>query len=415
MQTPQKDEPQPGARRSSKQHRPRTEHKVQSDNDITQVNQQEGELTPSKKNRKPRKASNARKNGVQSDVGETIDQGQRHGNYHDRNKKTPAKAIRSDAYAGPTFHQSPAASALPMPSFLSRSVPNNAPVSTITETADGSSDAKEEAVADIEERREATPLDWMFNAARQARVTPDEASPARRLSPSNQSPTIRREDTDFPFELDAIQDKRPNQSTPFSQLLAASRTPQSVSEGGQSLTDEERKAKTAALKKALLNAGNEQQILPANDSNPFNAKNAPANSYTPRHTSNPSTPSYTNGYGPGQNSHYFQYAPQGSPTRNFTSQTTNRPPSSGLRNVYNPAMAPPLSPPPTTMPEQRISTARSPQPQPARALNFGAIYGTTPSRPQSEGNQHGHNSKPSLEQGLDDLKRALNMNFFGQA
>ncbi|KAK5954394.1 hypothetical protein OHC33_004116 [Knufia fluminis] len=444
MQTPQKTAPQ-SARRSSKQHKPQTEQKaVQSDNDAYLVAPQEGEQTSSRKKRQPRKKSNARKNGVQSDVGEFQDHEpiHRHSSLPGKPKSTPAKAIKSDAYAGPTFHQSPAASALPMPSFFSKSFPNNTGISTIAETTDGSSDSREKLGQAIEEKRDPTPLDWMFNAARQAKGTPNGASPARMLSPPFGSPAAspggRREEGAFPFELDEPEQSQTTFSTPFSQRLAASRTPQSTYEGGQSMTEEERKAKTAALKKALMNNASPsptQLGSPFKEDNPFNARNAsPNNNFPPRHTSNPAVPTYQNGYTGNQ---YYQNGPS-SPNRNFTGvaqyNPNSRPPSSNLRNVYDPAagggvMSPaittlqsavpppraiPLSPP-ATAPQSRISTARSPE-QPRRPLNFEAIYGATSgSRPSSEGNTNGHNSNPSLEQGLDDLKKALNMDFFGRA
>ena len=462
MHTPQKNAPQ-SARRSSKQHHPPSDQKAaQSDNDAYLAAPLEGDLTPSRKKRQPRKKSNARKNGVQSDVGEfqEYQPGQRHASLPGKPKSTPAKAIKSDAYAGPTFHQSPAASAIPMPSFFSKSFPNSSAISTIAETTDGSSDAREKAGQAIEEKRDSTPLDWMFDAARQAKGTPNGASPARILSPLSgspgPSPDVRREEADFPFELEESDRKESPQSTPFSQRLAASRTPQSISEGGQSLTDEERRVKTAALKKALMNNASPEQAggqapsqalgqaqlgSPFKDENPFNARNpSPSNNFLPRHTSNPVALNYQNGYTGNHNNQYSQYIPP-SPNRNFSggAQTNynNRPPSSSLRNVYDPypaglPISPPATEPQSTVPpprvtplsppntaNQRISTARSPE-QPRRPLNFEAIYGATSgSRSNSEGNATGynpnHNSKPSLEQGLDDLKKVLNMNFPGLA
>jgi len=449
MLTPPKTAPQAG-RKSSKQQRPRSEQKaVQSDNDAYLVPPQEGDQTPSRKKRQPRKKPNARKNGVQSDVGEFQD--------HDPNhrpslpasgkpKSTPAKAIKSDAYAGPTFHQSPAASALPMPSFFSKSVPNNAAISTVAETTDGSSDSRQRLGQAIEEKRNPTPLEWMFDAARQAKGTPNGASPARMLSPLARSPApspgMRREEADFPFELEGPEQGTPTYSTPFSQRLAASRTPHSTSEGGQSMSEEERKAKTAALKKALMNnASSSPSSLgsPFRDDNPFNARNASSsNDSTQRNTSDPATPVSQNGYVGNHNNQYFQQTLP-SPNRNFTGGVqpnyNSRPPSSNLRNVYDPSsggvvpMSPPTTvsqsggapprampmSPPNTVSQPRISTARSPE-QSRRPLNFEAIYGGSGgNRPSSEGNASGHNSKPSLEQGLDDLKKALNMNFFGRA
>lgn len=452
MQTPQKTAP-PSARRSSKQQKMLADQKaVQSDNDAYLIAAQDGDQTPSRKKRQPRKKSNARKNGVQSDIGEFQEHepSQRQSSLPAKSKSTPAKAIKNDAYAGPTFHQSPAASALPMPTFFSKSAPRNTAAATIVETTDGSSDAREQVGQAIEEKRDPTPLDWIFDAARQAKGTPNGVSPARMISPLSGSPGpgpgVRREETDFPFELEEPEQNTNTSanSTPFSQRLAASVTPHSTSEGGLSMTEEERRAKTAALKKALMNNASPVQSplrSPFKDDNPFNARNAPANAiFPPRHTSNPATPTYQNGYPGAHNNQYFQHKSP-SPNRNFTGapQPTHsgRPPSSNLRNVYDPLPGDPtsLSPsttapqpavpppqatpvsPPNTAPMPRISTARSPE-QPRRPLNFEAIYGATSgSRPSSEGNARGagHNSKPSLEQGLDDLKKALNMNFFGNA
>lgn len=415
MQTPQKPQPH-HPRTSSKQHktqpRPDVQRNVQSDNDVYQISAQDGEQTPSRKNKKTRKRSNAKKNGAQSDVGEVGEVPvPRHHNHIQRTRATPMKDLQDQAYAGPTFHQSPAPSALPMPSFYSASVPTGATISTINETTDGAFDIKPQEKLHLEEARETTPLDFLFNAARQARTTPNGIDHARLHtpqsgSPAQRSPAIRDGDTDFPFEFDAVDDARLKNTTPFSQRLAASKTPKSTSEGGVTMTDEERQAKTAALKKALMpSTTSEAKLGPAfNDSNPFNAKNAP----TPpaqSQTSIPSTPSQSNAYPSGPNPQYFGFG-SNSPTRNFTPQTSSRNPSSNLRHVYSPGPIP-MSPPSTT-PGQRISTARSPPPQ--RQLNFEAIYGGTP-RPQSEGNPVGHNPKPSLEQGLDDLRKALNMNF----
>ena len=414
MQTPQKNAPQ-SARRSSKQPQPQPQqhqgpksevHKsVQSDNDAYLVSGQEGDQTPSRKNRKPRKKSNARKNGVQSDVGEMIEI---HTHATARTKHTPAKAIKSDAYAGPTFHQSPAASALPMPSFLSRSVPNSNPLVTVAAAADGTLDnsqaVNQDVAKELEDKRESTPLDWMFDAARQSKTTPNGINSTGRVqTPNSQSPAPRREDSEFPFAFDVPEESGSVYSTPLTHRLAASKSPQPVSADIRPMTEEQRRAKSDALKKALMNSPPPTELGPAfNENNPFNARSV-------QHASNPATPTYSTGYGQPQNN-YFQYGQQW----NNNHQQPQRPPSSGLRNVYDPGFRAPLSPPNTGQ-DSRISTTRSPQAQPARALNFGAIYGGSASRPQSEGNPIGHNSKPSLEQGLDDLKKALNMNFMGQA
>lgn len=414
MQTPQKLQHQ-RPRASSKQQksipRPDLQRNVQSDNDVYQSLTQDGDQTPSRKNKKTRKKSNAKKSGAQSDVGEIGDAHiPRHNNHIHRVKATPVKDLQDQAYAGPTFHQSPAPSALPMPSFYSRSVPNNPPASALVDSTDGAFDTKVKDKEELAEKRESTPLDFLFNAARQARTTPNGASPARLCSqsgsPGPRSPAVRDGDTDFPFEFDSVDESRSKTSTPFTQRLAATKTPKSTSEGGVSLTDEERLAKTAALKKALMPAAStEPKLEPAFNDNPFNARNAPTPS-SQRYSTSPSTPQQLNAYPAGPNPQYFPYG-SSSPSRNFTPQTATRTASSNLRHVYSPG-AVPMSPP-STAPDRRFMAAQSPPPQ--RQLNFEAIYGQGPGpRPQSEGNPVGHNPKPSLEQGLDDLKKVLNMN-----
>lgn len=411
MQTPQKvqhQRPRASSKHQKSQSRPDVQRTVQSDNDAYQTFTQDGDQTPSRKNKKTRKRSNAKKSGAQSDVGEIGDpQVPRH-NHIQRVKATPVKELQDQAYAGPTFHQSPAPSALPMPSFYSRSVPTNPVASTIPESTDGTFDAKPKDREELGEKRESTPLDFLFNAARQARTTPNAASPARLCSqsgsPAPRSPAVRDGDTDFPFEYDSVDENRSKAPTPFSQRLAATKTPKAMSEGGVSLTDEERQAKTAALKKALMpSAVPEATLEPAFNDNPFNARNAPTPT-SQRYSSSPSTPQQLNGYAAGPNPQYFPPYGANSPTRNFTPQTSTRTASSNLRHVYSPG-AVPMSPP-ATAPDRRFNATQSPPPQ--RQLNFGAIYGQD-ARPQSEGNPVGHNPKPSLEQGLDDLKKVLNM------
>ena len=84
---------------------------------------------------------------------------------------TPAKV--QGAYAGATFQQSPAASALPMPKFLSRSVPANARQSPPTPPPEEGSDSgssptpsPSRAPIPIPPRHQDSPLDMLFKADR---------------------------------------------------------------------------------------------------------------------------------------------------------------------------------------------------------------------------------------------------------
>ncbi|KAL8687553.1 MAG: hypothetical protein Q9224_005117 [Gallowayella concinna] len=95
---------------------------------------------------------------------------------------TPIKknATPSRAYAGPTFHASPAASSLPMPKFYSKSVPDVNKTSSMQtamkEAAELSSDHSEDSPTPgfaqrvgQEQAREESPLDIFFKADREQR------------------------------------------------------------------------------------------------------------------------------------------------------------------------------------------------------------------------------------------------------
>ena len=228
----------------------------------------------------------------------------------EKSKATPIK----QAYAGPTFHQSPAASALPIPSFYSKSVPAVSPVKQppqaipeqVEEVRTG------EASKDTHSKRESTPLDFLFDAARQAQRTPRGESPSARSdhvsvrtgSPSK-SPAPKHQDSMFPFELDGATTPGEDGSsfaTPYRERIEAMRVSRPASEGAQNLDEKERKAKTEALKKLLMrNAGSQDQSGP-DFNNPFNARapQSPNQLATPqhqmRHKSGPSTPSYMQSY-----------------------------------------------------------------------------------------------------------------------
>ncbi|KAH7122805.1 hypothetical protein B0J11DRAFT_490202 [Dendryphion nanum] len=124
---------------------------------------------------------------------------------------TPAKA--QGAYAGPTFHASPAPSALPMPKFLSRSVPAKSreapPPSPPLE--DGSDSAASptpsppspsRAPIPVPSRPVDSPLDLLFKADR-----------AERARNANFSPSS----ANFPYSPDQFSNGRPHHSKQNSQ------------------------------------------------------------------------------------------------------------------------------------------------------------------------------------------------------
>ncbi|KAL4789544.1 hypothetical protein BDV19DRAFT_24940 [Aspergillus venezuelensis] len=198
--------------------------------------------------------------------------GHRHTSSHPNNINTPH--LKDTHYAGPTFHASPAPSALPIPSFFSKSFPE----SDLAPTLEHDSDSFE-ADADIEitpskpksrpcapqEERESTPLDFLFKAAVDARRSQPQQSPEpspRAGSPQTDSKAFlhRRSNNDnarmFPFEMEAPDQYSqigPSFAPSYKDRMNALRSASSPSPGLQDLDEEERKAKTAALKTLLLN------------------------------------------------------------------------------------------------------------------------------------------------------------------
>jgi hypothetical protein len=355
--------------------------------------------------------------------------------YPSQRQGTPIK----QAYAGPTFHSSPAPSALPMPSFYSRSMPSIPSTKTPDIVEESETHEVAGAVPDcgtfdnVDDARklESTPLDFLFEAARQARDTPRAESPASRSanlsaledSPLNRSPAPRESgETDFPFELDGngsnLNPIGPAFATPYKERITALRS-SSASPGttAPDLDEEERRSKTEALKLLLMNAQassrRQASALPSvsDPSNPFNTR-APelrgSNSATrqARHHSGPSTPIPAfNASGPHQ---YFAGLPGSTHDPRTTGSPMHRPASSHLRrqdqvedheppvelSSDNSAGAPP------------ISTARKTMRHPQSPYRSGNNSSTALPRTNQTPN---HRSTHSTQQLEDDLRRVLKL------
>ncbi|KAI1622876.1 hypothetical protein EDD37DRAFT_682303 [Exophiala viscosa] len=412
-------QPARGPRRSSKkQHNPNTHDGFSSD---------VGALTEYQRNTSPAMTKNNNK-------GHPRKSSQAHNKQHeassaDRGKPDMAKAtpVKQAAYAGATFQQSPAPSALPIPSFYSKSLPatgslpsqlgNDAP--TITQ------DSPIKVADNSPSKPEATPLDFLFAAARQARVAPTGDSPAARSgnlsvptgSPASRSPAPREGEPMFPFELDGA--SAPGEdggsfATPYKDRMDALKSTRSTSLGGKTMDEHERKAKTDALKKLLMKSnsqGNEHRNNSAPDANnPFNARapyqqptslpSAPPNIRQNSGSNSMYTQEYTR-YGQPQNFHQQGYQYQQGPMH-----TPKRPNSSSLRNVYGPQSEPEyaelssdsaITPP---IPTPRKSTAH------AAPQNGAGVEGQAHSTPHQAQAQR---AKPSAQQLEDDLRRVLKL------
>ncbi|KAL8761463.1 MAG: hypothetical protein Q9184_002420 [Pyrenodesmia sp. 2 TL-2023] len=201
---------------------------------------------------------------------------------------TPGKksTTPSQAYAGPTFHASPAASSLPMPRFFSKSVPEidktpSMQLAIDKETTEESSEQSEESPTPVfasrigeEQAREQSPLDIFFRADRvqkqrlreEQRASPGTQRVSNHLDlerPRNHSRHSTNGSTGGVFSMDLESKEEPIQAShekSFSDPVAgtvgtnypkpspsarAIETPQEA---------EQRRAKTIALKKFLLSS-----------------------------------------------------------------------------------------------------------------------------------------------------------------
>lgn len=426
MSTPQQQQPIPkGQRRPGRKNKgpqlPNGSHKaVMSDNEASlSQDQNSGADQVALQGRRKSHAHNKIHNS-----GNMSDNPQPH-----KTRATPIKY--APAYAGPTFHQSPAASALPMPTMFSRSVPASAPNPILedpTETVDTSPPGEGTPT-----KRESTPLDFLFDAARQARGE----SPAARsgnLSIPNRSPVGKspgpREDAMFPFELDGGStpgEEGPTPTSTYKERMASVQSPR-TSDSPRSLEEHERKAKSDALKKLLMHQSPQHNAPPPDPNNPFNAR-APQ----PRHRSGPNTPSnYPNQLG--QPNHYFANATD-SPSKNYVLNNVPSRPSSHLRYEAASEPEPAELSSDNAMSPPRISTARrqgnhttpyhqdpyhqpiSPPPPvmmppgfpPRQYGAFNPNYGPPPAA-RGPSTPQGHRSKRSAQQLEDDLRKVLNLN-----
>ncbi|KAF2128583.1 hypothetical protein P153DRAFT_386700 [Dothidotthia symphoricarpi CBS 119687] len=134
-----------------------------------------------------------------------------------RNSVSATPSKNQGAYAGPTFHASPAPSALPIPKFLSRSVPAKIqpgpPTPPLEESSDSAnspspSPSPSRAPISVPARHEDSPLDMLFKADKAERARNVTGSPVSTLYPNSNRPQHHKQDSYgslnaiFPLELD---------------------------------------------------------------------------------------------------------------------------------------------------------------------------------------------------------------------
>ena len=171
------------------------------------------------------------------------------------NDVTPMK--NSPHYAGPTFHASPAPSALPIPSLFSKSLPDSRPSvlemdnsGTMERELDDGTPSKSKFRPPTSDAP--TPVDFLFKAAIEARNNRkqpggEDQSPTELRSPPIQQRTMMDRSGGGIFELDM--------DSPQSTTATSMNTTTSSSGSRNDLNEKEeenRRAKTAALKDLLL-------------------------------------------------------------------------------------------------------------------------------------------------------------------
>jgi hypothetical protein len=286
MSTPQQQVPK-GPRRSGKKHnKPQPAQNGQASAPRNAVSENESAVkhvqpTASTEASKPRSKSHAQNKPSVS--GNTSDNP-----VPNKSQATPYKNL----YAGPAWHNSPAASSLPIPDFYSKSVPAKQPPPIIEDATDQELITAPDAATPT--KRESTPLDWMFDAERKRRDGVRSDSPAGAQSVPSRSPAARSPapESMFPLELDGatnLGEQAVTSTSSFNDRINSVK--RSTSNSARTMDDSERKAKSDALKQMLF-ASPQKSPQTLDPNNPFNARAPQPRPYTAQPLSNPNRPSH---------------------------------------------------------------------------------------------------------------------------
>lgn len=383
------------------------------------ANASEGGLRK-KKGRPTKPARDQSKSSATNGVG-NVNGGHRHSSSQ-TSVKSPMAIRDSPHYAGPTFHASPAPSALPVPSFVSKSVPeSDSPLQTrvvddLLDTEAGhSTPTKAKTVPLLQEDEHASsPLDFLFRAAREARLangandknnrpglhTSYSQSNFQRMEGNQETETVSG--AVFPLELDVSEsrtrtpDKKmmaigPSFAPSYKERMDALRSVSLPSSPGDiaALNDEERKAKAEALKNILMNPSQPRlaspSLGPRSGSNLFSprSKDVPANN---RYVSNPATGSTASL----PNERHL-------PAANNNTAQGNSIPHQYLASICNEAQSFP-SPSPGGRKQMTSATYVNHSPQPTRAHSFRS--------PLSRSEFQGNHVSPSPNRTVSPLASA---------
>ena len=351
--------------------------------------------------------------------------------------ETPAKA-----YAGPTFHASPAASSLPIPKFMSRSVPNVDEASGLTsmmqqEALDTTSESEsspfmaKSRLTQDHQIREDSPLDIFFQADRdakakaQAQIENPASFDGLRSGSATDVRHHSRQPTDssvggiFTLEMDGAATETTSSRTNTERNTPAAKT---LTEADD--RDEQRKAQTLELKKLLYSPKPQRSATSSPCSGTFSqGLSSPSPKPTPRGGTPKLAPDSTSR---DQQRHALLLAlaqKQISGTGTNIGFAPQRPPSSKLREEVSVPSSPGGQPPelPATPTHTRVQRTYTPTndhrrqyhnsyPSPYPSLSSGF---TPPAKPpdgfQNTTSPHSMDEK-NLEQ---DLRRILKLDVLG--
>jgi hypothetical protein len=285
-----------------------------------------------------------------------IQNGHQNGHRHTNSQPsvaTPQAKDNAAAYAGPTFHASPAPSALPIPSFFSKSFPESDLAPTLETDSDSAEmepdlettpskprSARPHTVATTQEAQP-TPLDFLFKAAVQARTanTMNSPEPAPRVhSPQTDSQKLQALSKHtpggmFPMDLESERARAspigPSFAPSFQDRLNAFRSSSSPSQSPSPApaitTQEQNRMKTEQLKYMLLNP-RPQEPPSSSSSPPAQAQLGNYGGHATRPNINATVPHYatpvrTSSGPPAVLSH--GYSPAGPPQPGHTNNNNN--------------------------------------------------------------------------------------------
>ena len=291
---------------------------------------------------------------------------------HPSSVSKPISTPNAAAYAGPTFHASPAPSALPMPSFFSKSVPESPSIKISDGRADESNSSSNDSSPPpiikariAEQRQKESPLDFFFNADREEKARARSANsavgpfqppagpppneyrtPAANNQGRNNNPKFAGGSASsmFAMELDGTPGKPygPAFSTPYSERINAARsTPSLVNSPSASTSDQQKTTDRSEALKSFLFSG---QKPPAYANGhvpepPFPGQQSPTPNRATVQQSSPSGPRNNSYSSPQQHrQNGFPYINDGP---GYGSATRNTPRTSGLRQEVTPTKTPP--------------------------------------------------------------------------